>query len=117
MATTTQSVNPDTTEIAIGGYSPMSYFDNGRAEVGMRQNFTQQALGFLGIGFGMTGRRQHQAESQIRRCPGCQFCYSSRIRVNLRLRGRVAACKSAELLEVIFCVRRAENRRFVGTDR
>ncbi len=34
MATTTQSVNPDTTEIAIGGYSPVSYFENGRAEVG-----------------------------------------------------------------------------------
>ena len=34
MATTTQCVNPDTTEIAIGGYSPVSYFENGRAEVG-----------------------------------------------------------------------------------
>ena len=34
MATTTQSVNPDTTEIAIGGYSPVSYFEKQRAEVG-----------------------------------------------------------------------------------
>ena len=34
MATTAKSVNPDTTEIAIGGYSPVSYFENGGAEVG-----------------------------------------------------------------------------------
>ncbi len=34
MATKTQSVNPDTAEIAIGGYSPVSYFEKERAEVG-----------------------------------------------------------------------------------
>ena len=34
MATTTQCVNPETTEIAIGGYSPVSYSENGRPEVG-----------------------------------------------------------------------------------
>ena len=34
MAATAQSVDPDTTEIAIDGYSPVSYFENGQAEVG-----------------------------------------------------------------------------------
>ncbi len=34
MPTTQCNVNPDTSEIAIGGYSPVSYFEKGQAELG-----------------------------------------------------------------------------------
>lgn len=34
MTTTTQNTTSNATEIAIGGYSPVSYFENGRAELG-----------------------------------------------------------------------------------
>ena len=34
MPTTQCNVNPNTSEIAIGGYSPVSYFEKGQAELG-----------------------------------------------------------------------------------
>lgn len=34
MTTTTQDCACDTAEIAVGGYSPVSYFENGRPEIG-----------------------------------------------------------------------------------
>ncbi len=34
MTTATQAIAPDTAEVAIGGYSPVSYFDPGRPERG-----------------------------------------------------------------------------------
>lgn len=42
MTATTQNVHPETEDVAIGGYSPVSYFEKGRAELGSPDHAVRQ---------------------------------------------------------------------------